>query len=412
MIAQWMLYVAIVSLLLTVASYAAERLLRLWRRQARFVWCAAIALSIAIPLVSIAQAVGVLPAFDVAGVPRGVAGPVVALLPALSISASAPILDGVLATLWLVASAGLGLRFAAVARALRRRRAEWRTAMVDGHPVLVSRDAGPAVVGFRSPAIVVPDWVLGLDASLRSLVLTHEREHLERGDPRLLGATIAAAVCMPWNLVLWYQLARLRSAMELDCDARVLRAHPDARTYGSLLLAVAQRADRFGLLAPGLMESRSLLTRRIAAMRQAAPRHRVWLTAALASATVALGVVACDLRSPSDPAAAVPSVLAAEGAYFEFQVEQPATAVAGFAQPGYPDLARVAGVEGEILAQFVIDENGRPVPETFKVLKTSHEHFTMAVRNALPQMRFHPARVGDRNVRQLVQMPFTFTISR
>jgi hypothetical protein len=34
------------------------------------------------------------------------------------------------------------------------------------------------------------------------------------------------------------------------------------------------------------------------------------------------------------------------------------------------------------------------------------------VRNALPQMRFRAARVGDRSVRQLVQQPFTFSITK
>ena len=31
-----------------------------------------------------------------------------------------------------------------------------------------------------------------------------------------------AVVLMPWNLPLWWQWRRLRFAIEVDCDARVL----------------------------------------------------------------------------------------------------------------------------------------------------------------------------------------------
>ncbi len=49
---------------------------------------------------------------------------------------------------------------------------------------------------------------------------------------------------------------------------------------------------------------------------------------------------------------------------------------------------------------------------SYKVLKTTHELFGSAVKNALPGMRFIPAEVGGRRVRQLVQQPFTFAIGK
>ena len=38
--------------------------------------------------------------------------------------------------------------------------------------------------------------------------------------------------------------------------------------------------------------------------------------------------------------------------------------------------------------------------------------FTQAVKNALPNMRFYPAEVGGKKVKQLVQQPFTFSLSK
>lgn len=98
--------------------------------------------------------------------------------------------------------------------------------------------------------------------------------------------------------------------------------------------------------------------------------------------------------------------------YFEFQVEKPVVAAPGSSPPRYPEILKSAGVEGEVLAQFTVDTTGRADPGSFKVLKTSHELFALAVKNALPGMRFLPAEVGGRRVKQLVQQPFVFAIQK
>ena len=67
-------------------------------------------------------------------------------------------------------------------------------------------------------------------------------------------------------------------------------------------------------------------------------------------------------------------------------------------------------IEGDVLATFVVDTTGRADPASFKVLRATHQLFERAVRDALPRMRFVPAEVGGRKVRQLVQQPFSFAI--
>ena len=102
----------------------------------------------------------------------------------------------------------------------------------------------------------------------------------------------------------------------------------------------------------------------------------------------------------------------ADQTYFEFQVEKQVAPAPGNAGPRYPDMLRSANVEGEVLVQFVVDTSGRADMGTFKVLKTSHDLFTNSVRQALGQMRFYPAEIGGRKVKQLVQQPFNFTLTR
>jgi protein TonB len=98
--------------------------------------------------------------------------------------------------------------------------------------------------------------------------------------------------------------------------------------------------------------------------------------------------------------------------YFAFQLENPAMLAPNSATPIYPERLRQAGVEGEALVSFVVDTTGRVDLGTFKVVRATHDQFLDAVRKALPKMRFIPAELGNRKVRQLVQQPYSFAIRK
>ncbi|MHB1074299.1 MAG: M56 family metallopeptidase, partial [Gemmatimonadaceae bacterium] len=132
---------------------------------------------------------------------------------------------------WAAASTLLGLRLLAGILTLVRLRHRWAPQLLDGVPVLVSHDLGPAVVAWPRPAIVLPAWAVALPTAEGTLILLHEREHLRAGDAWLrLGASLITAA-IPWNPVAWFLARRLATAIEVDCDARVLRAHPHRRRY-------------------------------------------------------------------------------------------------------------------------------------------------------------------------------------
>ena len=114
---------------------------------------------------------------------------------------------------------------------------------------------------------------------------------------------------------------------------------------------------------------------------------------------VASGVVGGTAKPSNEP-------------YFEFQVEKPVQQIPGTGTPRYPDALRSSGVEGEVQAQFVVDEDGKAEVGSFKVLKATNELFASAVRAALPQMRFYAAEVGGHKVKQLVQQSFQFKLDR
>jgi TonB family protein len=96
-------------------------------------------------------------------------------------------------------------------------------------------------------------------------------------------------------------------------------------------------------------------------------------------------------------------------AYTENQVEE---AVVPTRQPSprYPESLRSVNVTGTVIAQFVVDQRGRVEPGSIRILDTPHKLFSDAVRSALLEARFRPARVGGNPVRQLVEQPFVFKL--
>ncbi|MEW5931730.1 MAG: M56 family metallopeptidase, partial [Gemmatimonadota bacterium] len=268
-------------------------------------------------------------------------------------------LDRPLVLGWGAASGATLLALLAMAAVLRRRRSGWRAAELAGVPVLISRDTGPAVVGLVRSRIVLPEWAAGADPERRDLLLEHETEHLRAGDPRLLAVGLFALVLAPWNPAVWWQLRRLRLAVEIDCDARVLRRRGDVRAYGSLLLEVGRRAGGSALAVAAFSEPASFLERRIRIMTQ--PRERSpWTRAAgFGALALGLGAAACETPAPTSLAPApVERVYSAADAPQGLQQARltPREAVTRH----FPEVL-TEGVEPNTVLTFVVDHRGEVV---------------------------------------------------
>jgi hypothetical protein len=317
MIATWILYCSLCALGLTLAATLAERLLLAGRAPVRVVWIGAILLSLGIPI-TVFQFSSSTPAAALA--PLEVVAPSggrATILLDLNVAQPGPArvgttpgtggwtsvaadrlreLDSPLMIAWAVLSAALAVSFFTGVAGLAWMRRRWEERVVQGIPVYVSRRTGPAIVGVMSPAIVVPEWALSLPPDQLSLMLRHECEHLAARDGQLLIAAQIALIAMPWNVALWWQVLSLRVAIEMDCDARVLRI-ADARSYGELLLEVARPHRSFklaGMIA--FAERASQLERRIRFLK----RHRVAPSkrTTIAAATIALVAVSAAWVAP------------------------------------------------------------------------------------------------------------------
>lgn len=82
------------------------------------------------------------------------------------------------------------------------------------------------------------------------------------------------------------------------------------------------------------------------------------------------------------------------------------------AQPTYPGDLKGRKVEGEVVASFVVTEEGRPDMSTFAVLSASHEGFAEAVKEAVARSLYAPGVANGERVAAAVEQKFVFQLRR
>lgn len=100
-----------------------------------------------------------------------------------------------------------------------------------------------------------------------------------------------------------------------------------------------------------------------------------------------------------------------DSVYSILNVEESAVRSEASAAPIYPPELIAKGIEGAVVANFVIDTTGRADSTTIEIVQATHPLFVESVRTAIPGMRFSPAMVQGRRVRQVVEQRFQFRIT-
>lgn len=292
-----LLYAVAVGALLTGAAACVEGALRGSGRAARGVWVVALLATVSAPwwgpqLARMEPAVAGTVALE-GEAPLTAAAAAAPSAWSIALRTPRPALGWV----WLFGGM-MGVAVVAVGLArLEVRSRRWPTARMEGEEVAVSSDFGPALVGLRRPRTVLPRWAFTLAEREIALILEHERSHRRAGDGATLAAALLVAAACPWNPMVWLQFRKLRDAVEMDCDRRVLARGVSRPAYARVLVLVRLRAAESGVATAALVESSSSLERRLKTMR-AFPwtRRRTVVSGLAAGALVAL---ACETPAPS-----------------------------------------------------------------------------------------------------------------
>lgn len=378
----WMAYATLVGVLVAIGAAASDRVARIGRLPSRWLWAAAMGMAIGLSLRA-PTLIGppIVPPFDSpsrdaavatvsgryqwtreigAGLERGIGWlDVTRVARAVGASRIARVDDGIVVGGWICLSAALGLVFVGVHARFGHSRRRWPQASIDGQTVRIAPHVGPAAIGLVRPEVVVPQWLFARSDADRRMAIAHEAEHIRARDPQVLGAACVALILFPWNPALWYLVARLRLAIELDCDRRVLRRGARPAAYGSLLVAVAEFAKPFRPSALALADDSSHLHTRILAM--GTRRHRFARTQVAAAALLgglAL-LAACEAKTPTASDIDGLTGASAESAAHKLGLLQPIDTAVAYKVDGVSVTAAEARtVPAEYIAQMSISKEG------------------------------------------------------
>lgn len=428
MIVSLMAFLFVVSVVACIAAALVETGLRSMGAPTRFAWMGALAMG---PLL---LAAGSLARLRAGAPPAPPSWAPVIELPALSVASGGAVsrgfgLEEFAALAWVVAGLGLLALVARTHRVLLRERADWESTQVLGRDVYVSADRGPAVAGVWDPWIVLPRWVLALPARELRMVLLHEEEHVRARDTHLLGAALAVVALSAWNPLTWWQFRRMRAAMEVDCDRRVLREVPDRATYGASLLSVAARSSGPSLGLAAFTERSLNLKRRILTMTAKTSRRTALGGGVLVVLGLVVGVQACGVETPvglAPPAGimavdvpaptstpAVTGTMPEGGAVFTPFTAAPSILnrdeIVEAMKAQYPPLLREAGVGGVVRVFMFIDTTGA-VRDTRIQESSGHPALDDAALRVAGVYRFEPARNQEKKVEVWVAFPMTFQV--
>ena len=287
----------------------------------------------------------------------------------------------------------------------------------------ISSDATvPLTLGGLRPMILVPERLAEATEELR-MTLRHELIHIRRWDDlaqlaeRFVGALFAV------HPLVGRLQGQIAEARERACDATVLDdSQTPAGDYARLLSAFADGASPHRLGALSLSESPSSLTDRLSAMRSSMPSllsSRLALGTALVAVGLALtlGVVACsDSVAPSastdDPATTESSSASTEDGEVFMIVEDQPELVGGMSalqeSISYPETAKEAGIQGRVIVQFIVDEDGNVTNP--KVIRGVHEALNQAALDAVTAQEFEPGKADGEAVKVQMSLPVTFRL--
>lgn len=295
----------------------------------------------------------------------------------------------------------------------------------------------PFTFGFTKPVIVIPNFNYQ-ENQLRS-ILTHEVIHIRRGDFLLHCFEHVNLAVFGIHPLVWILAKEIRELREMTCDAIVLTDSLfKASEYANLLFEFARAKQEPKLSAAlSMAVKESKVKERINQMRfysrSAEDLNRIQRKGfgmSIAIFVVMIGFVACTESAFKDVGAdnAVSPNLTEESAaeraeslQFEPKMSDDETFIVVEKMPEpvggmksiydkviYPAEARKAGIEGRVVVQFVVDENGQVVdPQIIRGIGGGCDEAALA---AVKGIEFTPGYQKGVPVRVQFQLPIVFRL--
>jgi TonB family protein len=259
----------------------------------------------------------------------------------------------------------------------------------------------PVTFGWRHPVVLLPVGFAALPAEAQRGIVCHELLHVRRRDWLFALWEEGVRALLWFHPAVWLLLARIALHREQVVDREAVRLTGSRRAYLEALRAVACRSWQTTI--PGLpFFHRGHLRTRVAHLCKEVPMSRSRVTAlvstfaGLLALTAALGILTFPMAG---------TVWASEPIAIEGDVQRPQPVYT--TDPVYPEDARKARLEGQVVIKTVIDEQGK-VQEPAVEKSSGHPNLDQAALDAVSNWKFKPATLEGKPVAVHYRMTINF----
>jgi TonB family protein len=284
----------------------------------------------------------------------------------------------------------------------------------------------PFTYGWIHPLIVVPAMLNASPVKL-NLAVRHELIHIQRGD-YLLNMLLTLTKALFWFHPLIYPLInQIRTYREISCDQAVLEDGKISRkTYAQLLYELAPRSTRTRNAVVNMSIDPSNLKKRIKTLKTRKDQHHPFKKSLsfllIILFSTALAMSCSDMQSSqeeSDPTTQTPSNSEStsdsteESDDFYVVVEDMPELIGGLQSVqeriAYPEEAQEEGVEGRVVVQFIVNEEGKV--EDPKIIRGIGSGCDEEALEAVKAAEFKPGKQRGKNVRVQYSLPVIFKLN-
>jgi bla regulator protein blaR1 len=241
----------------------------------------------------------------------------------------------------------------------------------------------PFVCGIFRPVVALPTGFVDWSRSKQRAALSHELAHIYRGDPAKHVFVQVTASLLWWHPLALYAAYRYRGDIEQACDDMVVRHGTQHSEYAEFLLEVAREQDPTTKKLALPMAAGNALRRRVHALINPGQRRNHMSNLhirALALATTALlyclGAIQVTAAQPDD------------------RRYMPLFKVV----PEYPRKAQDQRIEGYVLVEFDLNEDGKPVNIRAVEQSPADGLFEASALAATERFRYLPERQAGSDV--------------
>jgi TonB family protein len=281
-----------------------------------------------------------------------------------------------------------------------------RTAQREGQIRMSNAVNTPLTWGVLRPVVLLPAYSVEWSDDQRETVLRHEHAHIARHDWlwQILARLVAAAFW--FHPLVWLAVAALRSEAERAADDRVLASGATPTDYAERLLEVARRMSGPTLIGGVAMTRGSEVERRVREILDSSRRRspaRVWARVAIALGCVAIIVPLAAMPQQSERQESPKRKSHKVG---EEGLTPPKLSYK--VEPSYTEEARDAKIQGTVVVQVVVNENG--IAEDIVIVRSLDEGLDERAKQAIAQWRFEPGTKNGEAVPVLATIEVNFKL--